>query len=42
LTGVTKTSDVEKLLRDKDRSLEAEKGMIPNIVINSLKEIFLP
>jgi len=42
LTGVTKASDVEKLRRDNDRSREVEIGMIPNIVINSLKEIFLP
>ena len=42
LTGVTKTSDVEKLRGDTDRSPEAEIGMIPNIVINSLKDIFLP
>ena len=42
LTGVTKASDIEKLRRDKDRSPEVEVGMIPNIVINSLKDIFLP
>ncbi len=42
LTGVTKASDVEKLRRDNDRSREVEIGMIPNIVINSLKEIFMP
>ncbi len=42
LTGVTKASDVEKLQGDKDRSPEVETGMIPNIVINSLKDIFLP
>ncbi|HUW90185.1 MAG TPA: HAD-IIA family hydrolase [Candidatus Nanopelagicaceae bacterium] len=42
LTGVTKASDVEKLWGDKDCSPEAEIGMIPNIVINSLKEIFMP
>ena len=41
LTGVTKTSDVEKLRGDKDRSPEAKIGLIPNIVINSLKDIFL-
>ena len=41
LTGVTKTSDVEKLREDKDRSSEADIGMIPNIVIKSLKYIFL-
>jgi len=42
LTGVTKISEVEKLRGNKDRSPEAEIGMIPNIVINSLKDIFLP
>ncbi|MBY8980470.1 MAG: HAD-IIA family hydrolase [Candidatus Lokiarchaeota archaeon] len=42
LTGVTKASDIEKFRRDKDRSPEVEVGMIPNIVINSLKDIFLP
>lgn len=42
LTGVTKASDIEKLRGDKDRSPEVEVGMIPNIVINSLKDIFLP
>jgi len=42
LTGVTKASDIEKLQRDKDRSPEVEVGMIPNIVIKSLKDIFLP
>ncbi len=42
LTGVTKVSDVEKLRGDKDCSPEAEIEMIPNIVINSLKDIFLP
>ena len=42
LTGVTKASDIEKLRKDKDRSPEVEVGMIPNIVINSLKDIFLP
>jgi len=41
LTGVTKASDVEKLRGDMDRSPEVETGMIPNIVINSLKDIFL-
>ncbi len=41
LTGVTKASDIEKLEGEKDRSLEVEVGMIPNIVINSLKDIFL-
>jgi 4-nitrophenyl phosphatase len=41
LTGVTKISDVEKLRGNNDRSPEAEIGMIPNIVINSLKDIFL-
>ena len=42
LTGVTETSDVEKLRGEKDYSPEAEIGLIPNIVINSLKDIFLP
>jgi len=42
LTGVTKTSEVEKLRGDMDRSPEGETGLIPNIVINSLKDIFLP
>ena len=42
LTGVTKASDIEKLRKDKDRSPEVEVGMIPNIVINSLNDIFLP
>ena len=42
LTGVTKASDVKKLRGDKDCSPEAEIGMIPNIVINSLKDIFIP
>ncbi len=41
LTGVTKASDIHKLREDKDRSSEAEIGMIPNIVIKSLKDIFL-
>ena len=42
LTGVTKATDVGKLRRDKVYSPEVEIGMIPNIVINSLKDIFLP
>ena len=42
LTGVTEISDVEKLRGEKNNSTEAEIGMIPNIVINSLKDIFLP
>ena len=42
LTGVTEISDVEKLRGEKNYSTEAEIGMIPNIVINSLKDIFLP
>jgi HAD superfamily hydrolase (TIGR01450 family) len=42
LTGVTKAADVEKLQGDKNRSIEAEIEMIPNIVISSLKDIFLP
>jgi len=42
LTGVTKTSDVEKLRKDEDCYPEAEIGLIPNIVINSLKDIFKP
>jgi len=41
LTGVTEISDVEKLRGEKNYSTEAEIGMIPNIVINSLKDIFL-
>ena len=41
LTGVSEASDVEKLRGDEDYSTEAEIGMIPNIVINSLKDIFL-
>jgi len=40
--GVTKTSDVEKLRKDGDCYPEAEIGLIPNIVINSLKDIFKP
>jgi len=42
LTGVTETSDVEKLRGEKDYSPEVEIETIPNIVINSLKDIFLP
>jgi ribonucleotide monophosphatase NagD (HAD superfamily) len=41
LTGVTKAYEVEKLRGEKDRSPEVETGMTPNIVINSLKDIFL-
>ena len=42
LTGVTKASDIDKLRDDKTYSSEVEIGLIPNIVINSLKDIILP
>jgi len=41
LTGVTKMSDVDKLRGAKANSPDVEIGLIPNIVISSLKEIFL-
>ncbi|MBY9020731.1 MAG: HAD-IIA family hydrolase [Candidatus Lokiarchaeota archaeon] len=42
LTGVTKPSDIEKLRRDEKSSPETKIEMLPNIVISSLKDIFLP
>ena len=41
LTGVTKISEVDKLRGAKTNSPDVEIGLIPNIVISSLKEIFL-
>lgn len=41
LTGVTKASEVDKLRDDKTFSSEVKKGLIPNIVINTLKDIII-
>lgn len=41
LTGVTKISDVDKLREAKENHLDVEIRLIPNIVISSLKDIFL-
>ncbi len=41
LTGVTKESDVKKLRQDLAQSLKVDTDLNPNLVINSLEDIFV-